>query len=71
MPTSVWAKRHPERFPVNVNLASKFALLRVRGLGPVTVKQILKQRKTGRIRYIEDVGKVGVRLEKARKYLAF
>ncbi len=70
-PKEAWAKRHPERFPVNVNLASQFALLRVPGLGPVTVKQILKQRKTGRIRYIEDVGKVGVRLEKARKYLAF
>ena len=70
-PKEAWAKRHPERFPVNVNLASQFALLRVPGLGPVTVKQILKQRKTGRIRYIEDVGKVGVRLEKARKYMAF
>ena len=70
-PKEAWAKRHPERFPVNVNLASQFALLRVPGLGPVTVKQLLKQRKTGRIRYIEDVGKVGVRLEKARKYLAF
>ena len=70
-PKEAWAKRHPERFPVNVNLASQFALLRVPGLGPVTVKQLLRQRKTGRIRYIEDVGKVGVRLEKARKYLAF
>jgi predicted DNA-binding helix-hairpin-helix protein len=70
-PKEAWAKRHPERFPVNVNLASQFALLRVPGLGPVTVKQLLKQRKTGRIRHIEDVGKVGVRLEKARNYLAF
>jgi predicted DNA-binding helix-hairpin-helix protein len=45
--------------------------LRVPGLGPVTVERILERRKAGRIRSIEDVGKVGVRLEKARKYLVF
>ena len=70
-PKEAWAKRHSERFPVSVNLASKFELLRVPGLGPVTVKQILKRRKISRIRCIEDVGKVRARLEKARKYLAF
>lgn len=70
-PKEVWALRHPERFPVNVNWASRFSLLRVPGLGPVTVGRILERRKAGRIRCIEDVGKVGARLEKARKYLVF
>ncbi len=70
-PKEAWALRHPERFPVNVNWASRFSLLRVPGLGPVTVKRILKRRKERRIRSIEDVGKVGVRLEKARRYLVF
>jgi len=45
--------------------------LRVPGLGPITVKRILERRKEKRIRCIEDVGKVGVRLEKANKYLVF
>ncbi|MHC4658944.1 MAG: radical SAM protein [Planctomycetota bacterium] len=70
-PKEAWVKSHPERFPVNANRASKFELLRVPGLGPVTVKRILQRRKEGRIRYIEDVGKVGVRLAKASKYLVF
>jgi predicted DNA-binding helix-hairpin-helix protein len=70
-PKEGWALRHPEAFPVNINRASRFALLRVPGLGPVTVKRILEQRKTARIRHIEDVGKVGVRLEKAKKHLTF
>jgi len=70
-PKEAWARRHPEFFPVNVNRATRFSLLRVPGLGPVTVKRILERRKKGRIRCIEDVGKVGVRLEKARKCLAF
>ncbi len=70
-PKEAWAMRHPEAFPVNVNRASRFSLLRVPGLGPVTVKQILERRKQRLLRRIEDVGKVGVRLKKARKYLAF
>jgi predicted DNA-binding helix-hairpin-helix protein len=43
----------------------------VPGLGPVTVERILDQRKQSRIRSIRDVGKVGMRLDKARKYLSF
>ena len=70
-PKEAWALRHPEAFPMNINRASRFALLRVPGLGPVTVKRILEQRKAARIRHIEDVGKVGVRLKKAKQYLTF
>ncbi len=70
-PKEVWALRHPEAFPVNVNRGSYFGLLRVPGLGPVTVKRILERRKKKRIRCIEDIGKVGVRLEKASGHLVF
>ncbi|MHC4111465.1 MAG: radical SAM protein [Planctomycetota bacterium] len=70
-PKEAWALRHPEFFPVDVNRAAKFSLLRVPGLGPVTVRRILERRKQAHLRRIEDVGKVGVRLEKARKYMAF
>jgi len=70
-PKQVWADRHPKIFPVNVNAASKFELLKVPGLGLVTVERILKQRASGRIRSVEDIGKVGVRLKKASKYLVF
>ncbi len=70
-PKETWAQNHPEAFPVNVNRASRWELLKVPGLGPVTVKQILERRMKWRIRRIEDVGKVGVRLRKASEYLAF
>lgn len=70
-PKEAWAKRHPERFPVDVNTASKFELLKVPGLGPVTVDRVLQQRRQGRLRGIEDVGKFGVRLAKANQYLVF
>ncbi|MHC4622922.1 MAG: radical SAM protein [Planctomycetota bacterium] len=70
-PKEMWALRHPERFPVDANRASKYELLRVPGLGPVTVKRILERRKEGRISRIEEVGKVGARLRKAGSYLTF
>ncbi len=70
-PKEAWAKRHPEFFPIDVNRASREALLRVPGLGLVTVKRILEQRKNNRIMHLENIGKVGLRLEKAGKYLTF
>jgi len=70
-PKEAWALRHAEAFPVNANSGSKWALLRVPGLGPVTVKRILKRRKERRLKRIEDVGKVGIRLRKAESYLVF
>jgi len=70
-PKEAWAIGHPEVFPIDVNHASYFTLLRVPGLGPLTVKRILERRKQQRIRRIEDIGKVGVRLKKAKQYLRF
>lgn len=70
-PKERWAQLHPEAFPVNVNRASKWALLRVPGLGPLTVRKIIKLRRTHRFSGVEDIGKVGVRLSKAAHYLTF
>lgn len=70
-PKLLWAENHPELFPVDVNRASKLALLRVPGLGPITVGRILKRRKQARLHRIDDIGKAGLRLQKAAAYLAF
>jgi predicted DNA-binding helix-hairpin-helix protein len=61
-PKEAWAKRHPEYFPVDVNRASKYELLRVPGLGQITVDRILEQRKTSKIRAIYDIAPSTVRL---------
>ena len=70
-PKENWALSHPERFPVNVNRASRYELLRVPGLGPVTVNRILERRRSGRLHGLEDIGKVGARLLKAQRYIKF
>jgi predicted DNA-binding helix-hairpin-helix protein len=70
-PKETWALNHPDYFPVNINKASKLSLLRVPGLGPITVKRILERQKQSRIWAVEDIGKTGIRMEKAKKYLTF
>jgi predicted DNA-binding helix-hairpin-helix protein len=70
-PKEFWAVRHPEFFPVNVNTAEKEQLLRVPGLGHITVERLLKRRSERRISRLGDIGKVTVLLKKASKYIAF
>lgn len=69
-PKEAWARSHPESFPIHVNRAEKLELLRVPGLGPVSVRRILKARKGGgRISSLESVGIRGKRAQKATAWL--
>jgi len=70
-PKEVWAANHPEFFPVNVNRGTRTELLRVPGLGPVTVRRLLQVRRTHRLERLDEIGKMGARLRKAQSYLAF
>lgn len=70
-PKEHWAKNHPEYFPVNINKASKYQLLRVPGLGEISVNRILEQRKNTRIRSILEIGRPMKRFQKANLYLCY
>ena len=71
-PKETWARRHPEAFPLDINRASGDELLRIPGLGEVTVRRILeRRRKGGKLRCLGDIGKVGKRLCKAAPYVKF
>lgn len=64
-----WAQRHPGYFPVRLGSASRESLLRVPGLGPITVGRITAARRNGVLRSLGDVGVVGKRLEKSAPYV--
>jgi predicted DNA-binding helix-hairpin-helix protein len=71
-PKELWARSHPEFFPLDINKASKYELLRIPGFGPMTVSRILAFRKnSGKIHSIGDLGKPGKRLKKAENYIRF
>ncbi len=68
-PKQVWADSHPEFYPVRINKSEKEQLLRVPGLGPVSVNRIIKVRKEAKINRIEDLWIKGKRLEKVKNYV--
>ena len=70
-PKFAWALAHPERFPVEVNTAAPEELLRVPGIGPISLRRILAMRGSVRFREVDHVRKVGVVAEKARHFLLF
>jgi len=67
-PKLMWAKRHPEFFPVNINRADKLQLLRVPGIGPLGAKRILKMRQERSITRLDWLPVKGKRLETLRTY---
>jgi predicted DNA-binding helix-hairpin-helix protein len=71
-PKEMWARLHPEFFPVNINNADKYGLLRVPGLGQVMVERILASRKTGtKIRSLGDLGRQNKLIKKAGQYVTY
>ena len=67
-PKCLWALRHPERFPVEVNRADLEMLLRVPGMGVTSVSRILKARRVSRLR-CEDLKKLGVVMKRAQFFI--
>jgi predicted DNA-binding helix-hairpin-helix protein len=71
-PKEMWARQHPEFFPVNLNCDDKYRLLRVPGLGQTIVMRILSLRSLGvKIHSLEDLGKMGKLFKKAHNYVTF
>ena len=64
-PKVVWALRHIEVFPIEINTASEAELLRIPGVGNISVKRIMRHRRIQKIGY-EDLKKMGVVLKRAR-----
>ncbi len=68
-PKTVWAKAHPELFPIEINQADANSLLRIPGIGPTTTKRIIKARKSRKIKYLSDLKKMGATIKHAGDYL--
>ncbi|MDR0817342.1 MAG: putative DNA modification/repair radical SAM protein [Clostridiales Family XIII bacterium] len=67
-PKVVWALRNIESFPVEINKASFEELLRIPGIGNISAKRILRQRRIAAVKY-DDLKKMGVVVKRARFFL--
>jgi predicted DNA-binding helix-hairpin-helix protein len=49
-PKTIWAQNHPHFFPININRAPYYDLLKVPGLGPTTAQKIISLRLQNQIK---------------------
>jgi len=68
-PKLAWAKRHPENFPLEINSASKEQLLRVPGIGRISVERIINLRRDKKFSSLDELRKIGVVVNKARNFI--
>lgn len=68
-PKTHWALKHPERFPLELNRASREELLRVPGLGPKSVNRLLQLRRTHRVNALKDLTHLGADAGRAAPFI--
>jgi predicted DNA-binding helix-hairpin-helix protein len=69
-PKVAWALAHPEQFPVDIATASYRHLVRVPGIGVVTARRIVNERRQTIIRDLSDLRKLGVQTTRAAGFLS-
>lgn len=67
-PKCDWALRHLETFPVEINSADYYTLLRVPGIGNKSALRIVKARRMGNLNF-EDLKRMGVVLKRALYFI--
>ena len=67
-PKCDWALRNISKFPVEINKANYFTLLRVPGIGVISAKRIIAARRSCSLNF-ENLKKLGVVLKRARYFI--
>lgn len=67
-PKCDWALGHLENFPIEINRADYFMLLRVPGIGTKSARRIVQARRFGNLKF-EDLKKMGVVLKRALYFI--
>lgn len=67
-PKVTWALRNLDKFPIEVNKAPYEMLMRIPGIGSVSAKRIVRQRRVSAVKF-EDLKKMGVVVKRAKYFL--
>ena len=67
-PKVTWALRNLDKFPIEINKAPYEMLLRIPGIGAVSAKRIVRQRKVSAVKF-DDLKKMGVVVKRAKYFL--
>lgn len=67
-PKISWALRHMDQFPIEINKASMEELMRIPGIGYISARRIVRQRRYRAVKF-EDLKKLGVVVKRARFFI--
>lgn len=67
-PKIIWALRHIELFPMEINKVSYEELLRIPGVGAISARRIIRQRRMAAVKF-DDLKKIGVVVKRAKFFL--
>lgn len=68
-PKMVWAKTHPEVFPININTADYWNLIKVPGIGPMGARKIMRMRDRGVISNLNQLHGKRISLRKISTFV--
>lgn len=67
-PKCDWAIRNLKDFPIEINKADYYTLLRIPGIGVISAKRIISARRNGSLK-LEDLKKLGVVIKRAKYFI--
>ena len=67
-PKCEWALRNLDKFPVEINKANYFTLIRVPGIGVISAKKIIKARRNFELNF-DSLKKLGIVLKRAKYFI--
>jgi predicted DNA-binding helix-hairpin-helix protein len=68
-PKLAWAELNLTNQPIEINQADYRDLLRIPGIGPKSAKSIILLRKTNKLKFLEDLKKLGINQVRASPYI--
>ena len=67
-PKCEWALRNLDKFPIEINKANYFTLIRVPGIGVISAKKIIKARRNFELNF-DSLKKLGIVLKRAKYFI--
>ena len=67
-PKADWALRHMDKYPIEINTASYYDLLKIPGIGVIGAKKIISARKTFKIEF-NDLKKMNISIKRAKYFI--
>lgn len=70
-PKMAWAQQNPQQFPININSANYWELVKIPGIGPIAAKKICCIRSREKIKNLEQLKGHHIQLNKATAFICF